>query len=729
MVGFYYAAEATEGLGSPQEIRQKYKQAGEWYMRAADRYPKNDELFICKSSPPFDCRLLNHLTFCSGSLKSAFDNISKASSSPYRTVLKILEDIRQAAPEVQKIWENSAMARDGRLSSVSLQSIATTETELRKTIRAGNATLDTIYITGPGNEATDTASNGQLVHDTAEPVMEDIAPSSKTMDHDLPSVVPEPQVETTPSSAINEGAVLDESTLVEEQDASTHVEAMPLPTLAEEDVPDAAEEEAVLEGTPLPVGDRAAEDSIANVTGPSTGLGDAHSTDNAPTTDDTGSTHPIVLEKAQNQPECLPSDSLPVSMTTEDVSEAPAIPMANEEVYERASPQVETAEDNLQASLTADEPIQQPQVLSEQAEGAPSAIAERVENHIIPEAASTKDLKDTTATEVDPSEQTGESDAVHDVHDAVPAVVEPTDNADGTENIPPKKEEEPVTQAPMTSSTDLAALISPHSKEAKSDETSENINSSLPTAGAEPFSDDHQETEASKTSEQAADELPSSKGVHKETSDAAVISDVVHQESDATRNQYNNVLVGEAAPPDTGDHALEQVHGSPVVDLPVKSGAATVDSEFTPAHVAAEEIQSHVGEGETATKVGEDAPVESTDVPLPAASEAPVTQEPTLSISHIDIPTPSSNSTSVPTPAIGEKPLAAEQTPTPPIPHLDIPSPPSNLNTVPTPATDEVDSTQASPTSDPTQKSKAGLGSSFSKFGKKMGKMFRKQND
>lgn len=48
MVAFGYAAEAAQGLGTLKEIKAKHQQAGEWYLRAAERYPKDDELYICE---------------------------------------------------------------------------------------------------------------------------------------------------------------------------------------------------------------------------------------------------------------------------------------------------------------------------------------------------------------------------------------------------------------------------------------------------------------------------------------------------------------------------------------------------------------------------------------------------------------------------------------------------------------------------------------------------------
>lgn len=652
MVGFYYAAEANQRLGSPQDIKQKYKQAGEWYLRAANRYPKDDELFICKFNPMLRLSF-TQITLFSGSLKAALDNISKASSSSYRTLLKIMEDIRQATPEVQKIWENSAMAKDGKLNSFSLRTIATTETELRKAIRVGKATLDTIYIT-PGDEATYAASIGNAV----EPVVEDIIQGSKVGDKDLPGVARGPRAESTPPLLVSLKGV------AQEQGPSMRVEAMPLPTLVEVHTSDAE-----AHSISLSLGDEVTEDIVVNATGLSTDLGDVH----------------------------LPSDLRP----PEDISEAPVTPIANQEpIQERTLPQVADAKaDITRATLSAEEHIPQPWVLSDQAEGAPSPMADLVENQVTPEATSMNDRNHIAIAKVGLSKQKWESDTVHTFHKALPATLESINDFGTLERGLAKEDEKPATQAPTTSSTDPTAFIASHPKEVESEETY--VHSNLGMAGPEPFSDVHNET--------------------------AVISDIVNQGSDATKNVQDEVLVGKAVPFDTGDHSLEQDHESLMAALPMKSGYAINDSVVSSTHVAKGDIPSDMDGGETVSIVGESAPVESTGVPkdFPPGSECTVTQEPTLLIPHVGIPSPSSDFTSVPA-VVEDEALAAKQNP---ISHVDSPSSSSNLKFVPIPATDAVDSTQVSLTADRIPKSKSILGPSFSMFGKKMGRMFRKQNE
>ena len=69
------------------------------------------------------------------------------SGTPVREILKTTEAIRNAIPEMKKLWEYSSLAMGGR--DQKLEQTRQEEQRLRAGLRGGSITMDTLLMNGP----------------------------------------------------------------------------------------------------------------------------------------------------------------------------------------------------------------------------------------------------------------------------------------------------------------------------------------------------------------------------------------------------------------------------------------------------------------------------------------------------------------------------------------------------------------------------------------------------
>ena len=49
MKGFYHVRQAKEGSKTPEETAAHMREAARFYLEAAEKYPEDDELHVCRS--------------------------------------------------------------------------------------------------------------------------------------------------------------------------------------------------------------------------------------------------------------------------------------------------------------------------------------------------------------------------------------------------------------------------------------------------------------------------------------------------------------------------------------------------------------------------------------------------------------------------------------------------------------------------------------------------------
>ncbi|KAF7798630.1 hypothetical protein EIP86_009852 [Pleurotus ostreatoroseus] len=128
MVGFYHAqmAQYVDNNDHAAVIKHR-KLAAAAYHTAGIAYPPDDE---------------NHAWYLRCSL-----NYMYISGTPVREILKTTEAIRNAIPEMKKLWEYSSLAMGGR--DQKLEQTRQEEQRLRAGLRGGSITMDTLLMNGP----------------------------------------------------------------------------------------------------------------------------------------------------------------------------------------------------------------------------------------------------------------------------------------------------------------------------------------------------------------------------------------------------------------------------------------------------------------------------------------------------------------------------------------------------------------------------------------------------
>lgn len=139
MKGFYHARMAPRCYPDGFAAEEHLRKSANFYLEAAEKFPEDDEKHACESLAKSLTSYLNiksaHLLVY---LNCAVENFFM-SGTEARVTLELLKRIRIALPKMNKIWGESAMAKQGR-EQIFARTLET-EKELLAGVAAGQFTL------------------------------------------------------------------------------------------------------------------------------------------------------------------------------------------------------------------------------------------------------------------------------------------------------------------------------------------------------------------------------------------------------------------------------------------------------------------------------------------------------------------------------------------------------------------------------------------------------------
>jgi stress-induced-phosphoprotein 1 len=138
MKGNYHSRMASLCRPDVDAAIYHYRTAGNFYVEAAGKYPEDDENHVCKSTFAL-VTAFGHYLLPSDFLNCGVQCFFKC-GTPLRETLPILKRIRLAMPKMKRIWNASAMSKQGR--DKVLARALTLETKLLDAIKKGDFTLD-----------------------------------------------------------------------------------------------------------------------------------------------------------------------------------------------------------------------------------------------------------------------------------------------------------------------------------------------------------------------------------------------------------------------------------------------------------------------------------------------------------------------------------------------------------------------------------------------------------